>query len=155
MLLPFFTWCESTAVGEAIRASLWLFPAIESVHLLALALLGGTVIAVSLRLLGLTLTKQPVPQLWHDLRLWLMGSLSVMLASGLPLFLSESIKLYYSDAFWVKMSALALASAFTFTAVRRVALAPHRRPLRDRVVGFVALVLWLTVGAAGRWIGFS
>ena len=43
-LLPFFEWCENTAAGEAIRGSLWLFPVIESVHLLALALIGGALL---------------------------------------------------------------------------------------------------------------
>jgi len=38
-LLPFFTWCEKSAIGEAIRNSQWLFPVIESVHLLALVLI--------------------------------------------------------------------------------------------------------------------
>ena len=52
MLLPFFEWCEASAVGEFIRTSLWLFPAIECVHLLGLVLLGGAVLLVDLRLFG-------------------------------------------------------------------------------------------------------
>ena len=45
-LLPFFTWCEKSAIGEAIRNSQWLFPVIESVHLLALVLIAGAVLVV-------------------------------------------------------------------------------------------------------------
>ena len=51
-ILSFFTWCENSALGDTIRGSRWLFPAIESFHLLALAVIGGAVLLVNLRLLG-------------------------------------------------------------------------------------------------------
>ena len=55
-LLPFFEWCESTALGAVIRDSLWLFPVIEVVHLLGLSLIGGAVLVVDLRLIGVGIT---------------------------------------------------------------------------------------------------
>jgi amino acid permease len=122
-VLDFFTWCEQSRIGEAIRDSKWLFPAIESFHLLALAVLGGAVLLVNLRLMGLTLKGQPVPQLWRDTRPWLLWSLGVMLVSGVLLFFSEATKLYYHEAFWVKMTSLGLAILFTFTVQRRTAIA--------------------------------
>ena len=156
-LLPFFEWCEATAVGNAIRNSLWLFPVIESVHLLGLAVIGGALLVVDLRLIGLGLRAQPVRQLARDAQPWLIGSLLVMIATGVPLFLSESIKCYYSAAFWTKMTVLPLAILFTFTVRRKVAMADAMRvgPLWTKLVAFVSLSLWFTVGAAGRWIGFS
>lgn len=156
-MLSFFTWCESSAIGEAIRASLWLFPVIESFHLLALAVIGGAVLVVNLRLLGFGMARQPVARLWRDTRPWLLGSLTVMLISGVLLFTSEAVKLYYHDAFWVKMSSLLLSIVFTFTIQRKVALAGEGRvPLFwSRTVGIVSLVLWCGVGVGGRWIGFS
>jgi hypothetical protein len=156
-LLPFFEWCESTAIGAAIRNSLWLFPVIESVHLLALALIGGAVLVVDLRLLGLGLRRQPVAQLARDVQPWLAGGLAVMLASGFLLFLSEAIKCYYSAAFRTKMSFLLPALVFTWTIRRRVAAAAESgaKPLRNRLVAGISLTLWSIVGAAGRWIGFS
>ncbi len=57
MLLPFFQWCQDSALGLAIRESVWMFPIIEAVHLLALALIGGAVLVVDLRLAGLTLRR--------------------------------------------------------------------------------------------------
>jgi hypothetical protein len=50
MLLPFFEWCEASFIGQTIRESLWLFPVIEAVHLLGLAVIGGAVLLVDLRL---------------------------------------------------------------------------------------------------------
>ncbi len=156
-LLAFFTWCENSRLGEAIRDSRWLFPVIESVHLLALAVLGGAVLLLNLRLAGLVLERQPVAQLWRDTRRWLLGSLAVMLLSGLMLFTSEAVKLYYHGAFWLKMTSLALAILFTFTVWRRSAsgAADSCGSLENRAVALVSLLLWSAVGIGGRWIGFS
>jgi hypothetical protein len=156
-LLTLFTWFESSWIGEGIRASRWLFPVIESVHLLALAVIGGSVLAVDLSLLGLGLGRRSAAQLWNDTWPWFAGSLAMMLGSGFLLFTSEAVKLYYHGAFWVKMSALLLALVFTATVLRRTALAdPDRMTLlRSRAVALVSLFLWSLVGGAGRWIGFS
>ena len=156
-LLPFFEWCENTAVGHAIRSSLWLFPVIESFHLLALALIGGAVLVVDLRLLGFGLRRQPVARLARDAQPWLVGGLFVMVPSGILLFTSEAIKCYYSPAFWTKMTFLLPTIVFTFTVRRKVATADETRvgPLWGKLVALVSVTLWSVVGAAGRWIGFS
>lgn len=156
-VLTLFTWFESSWIGEGIRASRWLFPMIESVHLLALAVIGGSVLAVNLSLLGLGLGRRSAALVWHDTWPWFAGSLATMLGSGFLLFTSEAVKLYYHEAFWVKMSALLLALVFTATIQRRTALAdPDRMTLlRSRAVALVSLLLWSLVGGAGRWIGFS
>ena len=80
-----------------------------------------------------------------------------MFASGISLFMSESIKCYYSPAFWVKMTALLLALIFMFTFRRRVVrtgLTPDRAGI-GRVTAVVSLSLWFGVAWGGRWIGFS
>ena len=156
MLLPFFEWCEATTIGQAIRDSLWLFPVIESVHLLGLAMIGGALLVVDLRLLGFGLTHQPVAQLARSAHPWLVGSLAVMLTTGISLFLSESIRCYYSPPFWTKMELLLVAILFTFTVRRQVAIADEKRvgPVWGRVVAFVSLALWFGVGFSGRWIAF-
>jgi hypothetical protein len=156
-LLGFFTWCESSGLGAGMRGSRWLFPVIESVHLLGLSVLGGTVLTVNLSLLGFALGRRDAAQLWRDTRPWFLGSLAVMLTTGALLFSSEAVKLYYHGAFWVKMSALALALLFSVTLQRRAALAePARVSMgRSRAIALVSLTLWLLVGASGRWIGYS
>jgi hypothetical protein len=157
MLYPFFEWCEATTIGNAIRTSPWAFAVIESVHLLGLAAIGGAVLIVDLRMLGIGLRRQPVAELARNAFPWLVGSLAVMLVTGVALFLSEAIKCYYSPPFWVKMWSLALAMLFTFTVRRRVTLADEGRvrPIWYRVVALISLSLWFGVGAGGRWIGFS
>jgi hypothetical protein len=164
MLLPFFEWCETLWLGRAVVGSLWLFPVIEAVHLLALSVLGGAILVVDLRMLGFGLKNRSVVELARDARPWLIGALVAMIATGLPLFLSEPIKCYYSPAFWVKMYTLAIALTYTFTIRRRVTTresadtsekAVRNTARRQMLAGALSIALWVTVAAAGRWIGFS
>lgn len=155
-LLRLFEWCETTAIGVAVRDSLWLFPVIEAVHLLALSLLGGTILLVDLRLLGFGLRNQPTAQLARAAQPWLIGALAAMVATGVPMFLSEPIKCYYSPPFWYKMSFLAVAMLYTFTVRRRVATADPAKvgPLWGKLAALASLGLWFCVGFSGRWIAF-
>jgi hypothetical protein len=155
-LLSFFQWCYQTPIGETIRNSTWMFPAIEAVHLLGLGLVAGAVLVVNLRLLGVGLSRQPVAQLSAAVEPWLLASLALMFASGTLLFLSESIKCLYNLAFWVKMTSLFLVIVFTFTIQRRVTRsAASERPLSGPLTAVISLVLWFGVAGGGRWIGFS
>jgi len=156
-MLSVFQAIEFSTVGQAIKTSSWAFAVIESVHLLALAAIGGSVILVDLRLLGLGLKRQTVAEVARDAQPVFVWSLAVMLATGFGLFVSEAIKCYYSTPFWVKMTSLALAILFTFTIKRRVTLSDRgtASPALLRVVALVSLALWFGVGAGGRWIGFS
>jgi hypothetical protein len=157
MLLPFFEWAETSALGEFIRSSLWLFPAIECVHLLGLVLLGGAVLLVDMRLLGLGLRDQPVKVVGAAGHRLLLGGITLMVITGIPLFLSEAIKCYYSTSFWVKMLTLVPAILFALTVRRRIASAEEEAVSRATraLTAVVSLGLWFTVAAAGRWIGFS
>jgi hypothetical protein len=155
-LLDAFQWCEHSAIGETIRNSVWLFPAIEAFHLVGLGLTAGAVLIVDLRLLGLGLRNYPVSQIAKDADPWLRGSIILMFASGIPLFISESTKCYYSFAFWIKMASLFLAILFTFTLQRQVVMKDESaRPVWGKLAAVVSLVLWAAVGWGGRWIGFS
>ena len=156
-LLPFFEWAAATSLGQAISTSTWAFAVIESGHLLALAVIGGAVLIVDLRLLGFGLKNQPIAQIARDTQPWLVGSLIMMIATGILLFVSEPMKLYYSTSFAVKMTCLALVIVFTFTVRAKVTMADEGqvRPLWLKLVGLVSLGLWFGVGASGRWIGFS
>jgi hypothetical protein len=156
MLLPFFQWCQDSALGVMIRESVWMFPIIEAVHLLALALIGGAVLIVDMRLAGLALREQPAATIARDAEPWLIGSLAVMIISGVLLFVSEALKCYYSPPFWLKMLFLSLAVTFTFTLRRRVATAADSfaGPWRRKAVAIVSVLLWSGVGLMGRGIGF-
>jgi hypothetical protein len=155
-LLPFFEWCEASWIGDSIRHSLWLFPVIEAVHLLGLCVLGGAILVLDLRMLGAGLRNTPIGELARGAKPWVVGSVALMLLTGIALFSSEAVKCYYNTSFWVKITTLPFALLFTFTVRQRIAQAAGMdTTARTRVVALASMALWFTVAAAGRWIGFS
>ena len=154
--LPLFEWLENTSVGTAVRNSLWLFPVVEGIHLIGLGLLGGAILVVDLRLLGVGLKRQVPAELIRHTQPWLIGAIVLLAVTGITLFLSEAVKCYYNTSFWVKITTLPIAIIFTFT-VRKWLL---QRLIVDtswqtRLLGVLSLALWFTVAAGGRWIGYS
>jgi len=155
-VLEFCRWVQFSAPLSAMRASPWVFPLIATIHLMGLAMIGGAVLVVDLRLLGLGLRRQKTAQLVHDTDRWLLAGLLVMIATGIPLFLCFAMKYYYLTFFWVKMASLAGVVVFTYTVRRRVAMIDDGgdSPLSSRIVALVSLSLWTTVAMGGRYIGF-
>lgn len=144
---------EASVLGQTIRESTWLFPAIESTHLLALALLGGSILIMSVSILGWGLAT-PVAELYKSAHRYLNGAVIALLITGVLLAISEPVKLYGRQAFWVKMISLAIALLVTYCVfnplVRRGASG-----ISIRSATLLTMAAWLMVAMAGRWIGFS
>ena len=144
-------WLEQTSVGASVRQSLWLFPAIETVHLLGMAALLGTIVAFDLRLMGLVMRREPVSVLSRRLLPWAWAGFAVQVATGALLFTSEAVKMYANPAFRLKMLLIALAGLhaliFHFTSHRSIAAWDERRllPAGARIAGFVSILLWIGV----------
>jgi hypothetical protein len=155
VLLPFFEWCEATMIGRTIRESLWMFPVLEAIHLVGLSLLGGALLVVNFRLLGVGLRDSTIGELDRQARPWLLLAIAIMLSTGVLLFLSEAIKCYYNTSFWVKISTLPVALLFTLLVKERFARTAQVTTTASRWVGSVDTLLWFIVAAGGRWIGFS
>ncbi len=155
-MLAFFESLEYAPLLVEMRSSPWLFPAIASVHLLGLAMLGGAVLVVDLRLLGFGLTRQPVAAIGRAAEPWLKASVLVMLPTGLLLFMCFATKYYYLAAFWIKVTCLLAALIFTFSIRRRVVMThdTSNDPFKGKVVATVSLTLWITIALGGRLIGF-
>jgi hypothetical protein len=138
-----------------MQTSQWAFAVTEMVHLLALAALGGSVLFLDLRLLGIILRTESAAVISRDLGRILLVSLAVMILSGIGLLSEEAMKCFYSPAFRWKMALLATAVTFYFTIHRRTALRAGTQSASpfQRGVAIVSLLLWLGVGVAGRAIG--
>ena len=93
-MLEFCQWLDQSSVGTAIRQSLWLFPAIETVHLLGMAALVGTIGVLDLRLLGWVARQQPVSKMAARLIPWAWVGITVQVITGTLLFSSEAVKIY-------------------------------------------------------------
>lgn len=156
-LLPVFKWIEATGVAVVINNSKYAFALLESVHILALAVIGGAVLIVDLRLFGVGFKNQPVASVATTARPWLIGSLIVILATGLLMFSSlAASKYYYNEAWWYKMYFLLAAVLFTFAVRQPYALRESTRvpSVTAKVVAVVSIFLWLAVAVMGRAIGF-
>jgi len=152
-LLPVFEWMERTPVAQTIRHSAKLIALLESIHLIGLTLLIGTILMVDLSLLGLGIGRSPASRIARELRNWTTAGLAIMLLSG-PLILSaEAIRCYRTQAFWIKMALLGLAVIFHFTIHRKVVFEePPASRYRAGWAACLSLGLWTSVALAGKAI---
>lgn len=155
LLYALFEWLDTTSAGDWIRQSIWTFPVVQCIHLLGLATLGGSVLLVDMRLLGLGLRGQDAAALMRAALPWQAGAIGVMVVSGTFMAMAEAMRLYYTPSFWVKMIALCAVLLFTFAIRNPLIARGHGRSAVGAVIGLVSIGLWVTVAAAGRWIGFS
>ena len=123
---------------------------------MGLAVLGGALLLVDLRLLGVGMRGVPVATLARSARPWLRGSLALTVGSGVLLFLSEALKCYENPAFWLKLVLLIAALLFAGLVRGRFTDDTGTVPLRSgaRLAGATSLTLWVGVAVAGRGIGF-
>ncbi len=159
-ILGFCKWLEMTSVGSGVRESVWLFPVIESLHLLGMAALVGTIFILDLRLLGWTMRRVRVSALAGWLFPWTWAGFTVQVVTGGLLFSSEAVKLYPNPAFRLKLIFIILAGMH--------ALLFHRLVYRDvaawndsavlpvgaKIAGLTSIFLWAGIVTAGRFIGF-
>jgi len=148
---PFFQWCDQSWLGTAVRDHLWAFPLIETFHLLALAVLLGTVLIVNLRVLGFGAKYSSVAQIAQELERWMVWSIVVLIASGIPMMMSEPMKCYESSSFLIKMILLIVAIIFHYTVQRK--WAQGRNP-PGRIAAFTSLALWSVISMAGKGIPY-
>jgi hypothetical protein len=153
--LPFFEWCDETFLAVLMRRSTLAFPIVETFHLFALTVLFGAIVVVNLRLCGLMMKDRTVPQVSRQFAPWILVSLVTMLSSGVLLFLAEALRCYSSDPFWFKMAFLLAAIVFHYTIHRKVATSEtHHSPITTIPVAMFSLILWISIGLAGRAIAF-
>jgi len=149
-LKPLFQWLSTTRISEFMRADTWQFAITETVHLVALAVLLGSILLVNFQMLGI-LRGWSSAQMRRTLAPFIGGGLIGMLVTGALLFISEPMKYYNNDAFLPKMVFLAAAILYHFTVYRKAATAPM---LVSKLAAIVSLALWFSIGAAGRAIAF-
>lgn len=157
-LLTFCHWIEKTAFGASIRESASIFDLVESAHTLGIVLVAGTIFLVDLRLLGRGLSREPVRDVVERIVPWTLSGFCLMAFTGVWLFAGEASKVYRSPAFRIKLVLLALAGLnallFHLTVYRRVS-DWVAIPARARVAGWISLVLWISIIAAGRSIAYG
>jgi len=156
-----FKWLETSALGTTVSQSTWLFPAIETVHVIALALVVGSIAVLDLRLLDRTWRVRAVTELTLDVLPWTWTSFAVAATSGFLMFASAATKYAADTPFRIKMVLLLLAGAnmlafhrFTYRSVAAWDVnAPT--PPAAKLAGGLSLLFWIGVVTCGRWVGFT
>jgi len=159
--LEFFQWLEKTSWSIALHESLWVYPIVESVHVLTLCLFLGTAVMLDLRLLGLALSRVPMSEVFTRLQPWMLVGFVIMVTSGGLLFYAVPVRTYLNIFFRIKVVLLGLAGLnawiFQRTVYRKVGewdLDPVA-PKPARVAGAVSLLLWAFIVVAGRMIAYN
>jgi hypothetical protein len=153
-LFPFFAWVDTTGISTFIKGTTWVFPLVETIHILALAVLLGSVFLINLRLLGIAIRRWSPAQILEQVHSLVNWSVVIILVTGAILFIAEPRKLFDSAAFGPKMILLALAILFQYTVYPQVRSMQAQIPLWGRLLALVSLALWFGVAVCGRAIGF-
>jgi hypothetical protein len=160
-LLGFCQWLADTRGSIALHESLYMYPLVESAHVLTLCLFVGLTVTMDLRLLGLTLRRVPVSQVTRRLLPWIRTGFAVMVVTGVMLFYAIPVRSYQNVFFRLKIITLVIAglNAWVFHANvhRRVAEWDRDRvpPRAARAAGVASLVLWTVIVVAGRMIAYN
>ncbi len=157
-----FQWLYATAAGVAIRENESLFPWIESIHVLAITAVVGSIAIVDLRLLGVASRDRTVTRLTKDVLPLTWVAFAIAALSGVLMFISNAVNYAHNFYFQIKILLLVLAAVnmlfFHFVPGRDVdswGASAQTTPLKARLAGGASLLLWIGVVAFGRWIGFT
>ena len=153
-LLTLVNWCSTAAPIVFVRDSRFGMPAVQAVHLVGLTVLLAAVLVLDMRLAGVGMMSWSLPWLERQLKPWGVGAATLVILSGILIFLGTPSKYLASNPFRFKMTVLLLAIVFHCAVTRRfIIMEPRSRRLRIVVAG-VSVTLWFLVGWAGRAIAF-
>jgi hypothetical protein len=161
MLRELAGWLSATPLSRTLQDVLWVVPASQSVHLIALAVVFSAALMINLRLLGLGTGGRSVSQLVDTLVPWMWRGLGALLLTGAIQTIAEPLRQFLAPLFWAKMLMIVvvvLASAVFARAVRSNALrwdAAATRPAAARLFAIASTLLWLAIIVCGRFIGYT
>ncbi len=159
--IPFielWEWLQGHPTSQYIGFTAW-FPFLESIHVLAIGLVVGSILMVDLRLLGVTALSYPVSRMVRELTPWTWGAVVAASVTGFGMFVTRATAYVENPAFQLKFLFLLLAfvnmALFQFRTFRRVRNWDHAVsiPLPAKATGAASLVLWVAIILAGRWTG--
>ena len=155
LLLPYVSWWGETPFAMWLGGAPWRIATLLTVHLFGITMLLGTVIVASLRLLGLFQREKPLAQLHRDLQTVRRIGFTLTFVAGALIFTGGAVSYYEGYWFRLKLGLLLVALVFHFTIYRSVVSGDRQySSLVRRLTGVAMLLLWFSVGWAGRAIAF-
>ena len=161
LLYALISYFEDSALADNIRENDNLFPLIESIHVVALCLVVGSIFMLDLRLLGLASTDRPAGRLAQAILPVTWGAFTVAFITGFLMFMSNATKYLANGFFIAKMCLLVVAglNMLIFHAISARDMPQWEKqaspPLRARLAGGFSILFWISIVACGRWIGFT
>lgn len=161
MLLSFLQKLAETEWSVALHESLWVWPLLESTHVLTLTLFAGTAMLFDLRLTGRALRSMPAATVYARLLPWTQTGFAIMVTTGLLLFYATPVRNYQNIFFRTKLILMALAGLNVWLFHRGIYRRMHEwgnapvPPRRARLAGYASLVLWAGVIISGRLIAYN
>jgi hypothetical protein len=150
-----FEWIEHSAAGELLRSSRVLFPIVEIVHLIGLALFVGTLLLIDMGLLGWAMRRQPIYQVAAELAPWTWSGYAVLMLTGPFMFTAQAAKWHDNPVFWIKMLLLVIATVFQLSVRRQITSESlSLRPSTAKLIGAVSLTLWISTGLLSKMMEF-
>lgn len=155
-----FGWLEATALSQAMRGSLWMYPIVEIVHIVGFVILVGSVAMFDLRVLGLS-PALPVQRLGRHLLRWSLASLLLIVPAGLMMFSAHPQDFIGNRIFLLKMllimTAALNAAMFHMGTYRSVdqwdVLVPA--PVSAKLHAALSLLIWIAVISCGRLLAYT
>lgn len=154
-------WLENTPLAVSIAQSDWAFAIIETVHVIALALVIGTVCVVDLRLLEWASAKRPYRELAREVLPWTWSAFCLSVITGSLMFITQAVEYFENTAFRIKLALLLLAGinmlTFELVVARGATNWGHdlRVPWPSKVAAALSLTLWISIVFFGRRVGFT
>ena len=153
---------EYSSLGISIAESLWAFPTLETIHVIALVTVLGTIFVMDLRLLGLASNQIAVTRMSKDTLPWTWAAFVLAAITGTLLFISKASSYMINPYFLFKMWLIVIAGLnmlyFHFVTQKTVAQwdeHPAPLPTGAKVAATLSLVFWIAVVFCGRAIGFT
>lgn len=160
-MLRFVAWLAATNGSIALHESLYVYPLVESMHVIALMLFAGTIAMVDLRLLGRAFADTPVSEMTGRLLPWTVAGFVIMVVTGLLLFYAVPVRTWHSVWFRLKVLLLVTAAINVWHFHRRVKRDRARwdrekiPPRGARISAAISLTAWTGVIVAGRMIAYD
>ena len=159
-LTDFCAWLQQTAFSQVLENVEWIVPAVQTVHILCIAAVISSALALVLRQFGLLAAEQPLESVSARLLRVIWRALPILLVTGVLLICAEPLRSLGSPAFQLKMILLVCVASLLLIYQRRMlavtaAVNAGAGPRRGGTLAVTALVLWVCIIFAGRWIAYA
>jgi hypothetical protein len=151
-------WIDQTALSQAIQVTNWVVPTVQTIHILAIAVVASSVLMIDLRLIGAFWADRPVREVAARFLPLVWWPLIILFVTGAVMIVAEPSRSLKNPAFQLKMAllvaALTVTATFQFLQRRNAAFGDRRSRAAATMIAIISMLLWSSIVFAGRWIAY-